>query len=314
MHPNGPVTHHTADGLVIGTAPRARQAEVLDLVLAESPVEVRLPQIAATLASARRGRIALDGLIAACRGERLVGAVWACLMPGRTALVSPPHLAAGEPEATLARLQDALAAHLQALGVRVAQVVLTQRDGPIASQLIQDGYSHAAELLYMICPTDALPTEQPYSDLVFERYDPSQADRLAQLVERTYYETRDVPALNGVRDMADVLEGYRSTGDSADSHWFFVQYQRQDVGCLLLADHAADDQCELVYMGVTGPQRGRKCGLAITRFAQWQTREMNRQRMILAVDAANKPAVASYVAADFVICDRRSVFLRVFAV
>jgi hypothetical protein len=40
---------------------------------------------------------------------------------------------------------------------------------------------------------------------------------------------------------------------------------------------------------------------------------MNRPRMILAVDAANKPAVASYVAAEFVICDRRSVFLRVFS-
>ena len=301
------------DGLAIGTAPEPQQAEALSLALAESPPDVRLPQVAATLASARRGRIGLDGLIAARRGERLVGAAWACLMPGRTALVSPPHIVAGEPEATLARLRDALAAYLESSGVRLGQVVLTERDGPTARRLVQDGYSHAAELLYMICPADALPAEQPAGELTFERYDASQSERMAQIIEHTYHETRDVPALNGVRDMADVLEGYRSTGDSADAHWFFVQHHREDVGCLLLADHPTDDQCELVYMGVMSPLRGRKWGLAITRFGQWQARRMNRPRMILAVDAANKPAVASYVAAEFVICDRRSVFLRVFS-
>jgi hypothetical protein len=79
---------------------------------------------------------------------------------------------------------------------------------------------------------------------------------------------------------------------------------------LLLADHPDDDQWELVYMGIIPAARGRGWGLQITRHAQWLTGCAARRRLILAVDAANQPAVAMYAAAGFQTWNRRSAFVK----
>ena len=58
--------------------------------------------------------------------------------------------------------------------------------------------------------------------------------------------------------------------------------------------------------------RGRGFGVALTRHAQWQTGVAGRARLVLAVDAANRPAIAAYSSAGFVVWDRRCALLRIF--
>ena len=58
-----------------------------------------------------------------------------------------------------------------------------------------------------------------------------------RLIERTYEGTLDCTALNGVRDMEDVINGYQATGVFRPENWLFVRGEGEDVGVLLLADH-----------------------------------------------------------------------------
>ncbi len=90
-----------------------------------------------------------------------------------------------------------------------------------------------------------------------------------------------------------------------------MRHSQRDIGCLLLADHPESNQWELVYMGLVPEARGRGWGAKIARHAQWEAQRAGRERLVLAVDAANRPAVAMYQQAGLFAWDRRVVLLRV---
>ena len=93
----------------------------------------------------------------------------------------------------------------------------------------------------------------------------------------SYEGTLDCPALNGVRDLPDVLASYRACGEfDPAERWFIACRGERDVGCLLLADHPDADQWEIVYVGLVPEERGRGSGLALTRHAQWLARQAGR--------------------------------------
>jgi ribosomal protein S18 acetylase RimI-like enzyme len=168
-----------------------------------------------------------------------------------------------------------------------------------------------ADLVYLTCEAERFPADllDPH-DLAFLPYDASQHDRFIQVIEQTYEDTLDCPALNGARRMEDVLEGYRATGMFHPEHWLIVRAGGQDVGVLLLADHSAARHWELVYMGLVPIARGQGWGRQITQHAQRLARRQNVERIVLAVDAANSPALGMYRAAGFEPWDRRVVFVR----
>jgi ribosomal protein S18 acetylase RimI-like enzyme len=111
------------------------------------------------------------------------------------------------------------------------------------------------------------------------------------------------------------LAGYKAVGIYDASRWFLVIQSEgegnvRDVGCLLLTEHPAEKNWELIYFGVVPLARGARLGIEIVRHAQWLMRQSRAERLVLAVDAANSPAIAVYAAAGFEAWDRRSVFLR----
>ena len=63
-------------------------------------------------------------------------------------------------------------------------------------------------------------------------------------------------------------------------------------------------------MGLVPEVRGRGWGRQITRYAQWLGRGARIERILVAVDAANEPAVAAYRSTGFELWERRSVYLR----
>jgi ribosomal protein S18 acetylase RimI-like enzyme len=83
------------------------------------------------------------------------------------------------------------------------------------------------------------------------------------------------------------------------------------VGVLLLADHPKGRHWELMYAALVPEVRGRGWGRQITRYAQWRARGANVERIVVAVDAANLPAVAMYRDSGFDSWDERSVYVRV---
>lgn len=300
--------------LRIGAACPAECLEALMLVFSRLEPEDRTSQIEALLVGAGLSGAALDGLFVARRGARVVGAVLAMAHPGRSAVVWPPRLTKEEPESTADTLLAKVCDLLGHRATRIAQSLLMPDDRCDAERLLHFGFQRLARLLFLVSPEIELPTQPPRGPLAFEPYSADNHARLARVVEQTYRDTRDCPALNGVCIIDDVLAGYRATGTFHGSLWLLVQHAGWDVGCLLLADHPEQGNLELVYMGLIPDARGHGWGCDIARHAQWLTRRQGRQQLVLAVDGENEPALRMYHAVGCRVWDEREAYLRVFSV
>jgi ribosomal protein S18 acetylase RimI-like enzyme len=84
----------------------------------------------------------------------------------------------------------------------------------------------------------------------------------------------------------------------------------QDIGCLLVNLHPEVRHAEIIYLALVPEVRGRQLGKLLVRQAQWLARQAGCERLVLAVDAANDPAILMYGATGFVEWDRRSVWVR----
>jgi RimJ/RimL family protein N-acetyltransferase len=298
---------------LIRSARRKNYPRLLWLLLRDEPIDARRARTASLLTALHRGDASPVGFLEATRRRDVVGAAWAQLLAGRSALVWPPRIAGNEVVITSRRMMEAMDRFLGKSQTRVGQSLLAQREGPDADLLLGCGYRYAARLAYMAAPAMVAKQRPPTAELAFTKYAISQYERLARVVAATYVGTRDIPALDGARSLNDVLEGYRQTGAFDPSRWFFVQYQGQDVGCLLLADHPRSGHCELVYMGLVPTVRGRGWGLDMARYALQQTDLLGRHLLVLAVDGDNDPALVTYARAGFTEWDRRCVFLKIYS-
>lgn len=284
------------------------RASALGLVFAHFPTEERERRIAQ---AAGRDDAAASTVWSAYRGEKLAAAALVDVLPGKTAIISPPRPSGKQTPETIRELLVQIVAMLPGQGVRLAQVFLPndrRADEPI---FIEAGFRCAATLSYLVSLSGRLPAARPDDDVEFVPYSPSLHERLAQVVEQTYAGSLDCPSIDQVRAIEDVLEGYRATGVFDPTRWLIVRRRGNDVGCLLLADDPASNQWELTYMGVIPAARGRGVGGAIVRHAQWLASHAGRERLVLAVDANNEPAIAVYAAANFIQWDERRLFLRV---
>jgi len=93
-------------------------------------------------------------------------------------------------------------------------------------------------------------------------------------------------------------------------NWLFVRHEGEDVGVLLLADHPKGRHWELMYMGIVPEYRGRGWGRQIAHYAQWLARGARAERLLVAVDAKNRPAANVYRSTGFEIWELRAVYVR----
>ncbi len=201
---------------------------------------------------------------------------------------------------------------LSPLETRMAQALLPTDAGSDAETLVAAGFHHVSDLLYLVCLAEQFPPSPPCRELQFESYSSAQHARFPELVDATYEDTLDCPAVNGVRCIDDVLQGYRATGQFDPGRWFIVRHQGEPVGCLILTDYPEHATWELIYMGILPLARGRGFGVEIVRHALWLAGQAASKRLVLAVDAINEPALRMYAAAGFQAWDRKSVFVRIF--
>lgn len=297
----------------ISPAPPHLMRDALSLVLAEVPTERREAQVERLLASARSGEFDLSGLLVARREGILEGALWARIQAGRSATVWPPVAARPQYADCTALLALAAIEWLHARDIRLAQALVAIDTNWQASPLATVGFEPVAELLYMVCLVDRPPvTAAAEAEIDFEPIAARHSDRIASLIEETYQDTLDCPGLNGVREIGDVLDGYRSCPAGAAAQWFIARRAGHDVGCLLLIDEPADAQCEIIYAGLVPAARGRGLGRTLVHRAQQEAHRAGRARLVLAVDRANLPAVKTYAGTGFQTWDQRRALVRIF--
>jgi ribosomal protein S18 acetylase RimI-like enzyme len=288
----------------IVACPPAMCLDALSLVLSDLTLEQRRE-----FAPTAPGK-PVEALVAAiCNGE-LIAAGWGQRQPGSTAIFWPPQLYGGDEPELLSRLACGVAAALDAAGIRMAQVLLADRVTPLVPTLEAAGFSYLTDLLYLNWEADGVANSAASQQLEFEPYRESEQERLAALIETTYESTQDCASLNGKRPMDEVLAGYCATGSYRPENFFFVRAEGEDVGLLLLADHRVAKHWELMYMGLVPSVRGRRFGKEVVRHAQRLVNAARVERLVLAVDAENLPAIKMYNETGFRAWDRRSVFVR----
>jgi mycothiol synthase len=308
------MSSETDDSPAIETVLPEARGEALGLLLSHLAPSDAAGQVRTLLSAAKNGEISLDGLLCTHSEGKLSGVVLTQVQPGCTAALWPPRTTADEPQAVTQRLIEAACDFLVEKGVRTVQALLGRSGGEDDALLRSAGFKRLADLLYMVSTQDTFPKRPPQTPLQFEPYRLEQHQRLAAIVEATYQETLDCPELDGARPIDEVLEGYRETGVFDPDRWLIVRHDGEDIGCLLLADHPTHDNWELVYMGLTVATRGKAWGQPIAAHAQWLTHLAGRSRLVVAVDAANHPAVKMYAAVGFETWERCTVYVKVFSV
>jgi mycothiol synthase len=303
------------DAIRIGAASPDERRAALGLVFGQLSEENRDLQIREILSAASADESLLDGLFVARREGAILGAAFAQVQPGRAASAWLPRLDPMTPfDRTLSeRLFSAACEWLARQDIHIAQILVENASDVERAIMIRQGFLDLGSLLYLVSPKDTFPASVPIAPLSFETYNPANHERLARMVEATYRDTKDYPELNGARRIDDILTGYKSAGEFDAARWLLARHDDRDVGCLLLADYPPQGNMELVYMGVAAGERGHGWGLHLARRAQWLARLAGRERLVLAVDLKNSPAIAIYAEAGFQAWDRRSVFVKYFS-
>lgn len=313
--------------------PEARAA-ALRILYRRIPEALRANLIGEVLQEAASGLIDLSGLWVARgwswasrpgwgpSGGRITGALLTQALAGRSAAVWAPEV---EPSvwrsATAATLVRSALDDLRARGFRVAQAVLDESAGRRgALDLARGGMPPVTELLYLerdtaipLPPPPAGATGGPSPPVRWRSFNPAHEAEFRALLQSTYASSLDMPELEGVRSLDDVIEGHRATGRFVPERWWLGQVEGEPGAAvvLLLSDIPDRDVWEVVYLGLTPPARGRGLGRTAIRHALDLARP-HASRLELAVDIRNHPATRLYERSGFVPFDRRWVHLVVF--
>lgn len=293
-------------------APVERQA-ALELALRPLAIENRGPLLDALRALPATGLGALDALVVAVRSG-VEAAAWAQPTPGRGAAFWAPEWR-GSPPPEARAVETRLAAVAMRIadqsGVAVSQC-LFENPVDLRREAIENaGFRRIATLEYL--GTTVRGVRRHHAEgggLEFRVIESRDYGRLKRLLERTYIDSLDCPAMGDVRDLDDVVAGYRATGRHDPSGWRFAVEGGVEVGVVLVADHPDADQAELVYMGLTPEARGQGFGRGLIAEALAIAAEFGADQLMTAVDTANTPARKLYGRAGFAAWATREVFTR----
>ena len=230
------------------------------------------------------------------------------------------------------RAVEAALTDLTAQGFRLAQAVLDESAGPQAGRdLIRGGMPRVTELLYMErdTATPLLSAEAPPGavvnpdpgrtvdlppglDFEWRPFEPAIEEEFRTALLATYAGSLDMPELEGVRGLDDILEGHRAAGLFVPERWQMgrIPGESDAAAVLLMAEMSGCAAWEVIYLGLTPPARGRGLGRAVLRHALDLARAYT-PRLELAVDLRNAPAVRLYRTAGFTLRDRRTVHLAI---
>lgn len=209
-------------------------------------------------------------------------------------------------------LCDAAFAHGAELVQTISQVLVnsdTDRDVPSFAELdsardlalASAGMKPVAKLVQMERDEDtrlAASPSIPRGKLNFKLHDEISPRDWHAVIEATYIETLDIPELNGLRNIEHTLEGYASSQPRIPRTWWVIQDGSVNIGCLLLTPDE-DHQCELTYLGLVPSSRGKGHSQAVMDHLDGWATSHGIQRMTLAVDIRNTPAIRLYQSRGF---------------
>ncbi len=185
--------------------------------------------------------------------------------------------------------------------VRLFQSLLAVGDESTRRALEQVGFGEIATLIYM--ERDVGPAAPGARRLDhgarWVTFAEAVRDLFGSTISATYEGSLDCPGLAGLREVEDILSSHCGAGRFAAHRWLLLLIDERAAGCILLAEHPLQPVLEIAYMGVTPPFRGRGLGRALLDEAFALAHREQFQRVTLAADARNMPALRMYQSAGF---------------
>ncbi|MGH7213261.1 MAG: GNAT family N-acetyltransferase [Tepidisphaeraceae bacterium] len=225
-------------------------------------------------------------------------AILPVLSPGRTMLLlSPTTSPTSSREAAARSLVQKVIEQYATLDVHLGQVLLDPEEKSAQRLYAACGFRQLAELLYLqrlIRGTDTQCPEPAPQGMEWQTYGPDTHALFARAIASTYENSLDCPALNGLRDIDDVIAGHKATGEHDPRLWVSLVQQGRPQGVLLLSKTPRTDSLELVYLGLAPESRGRGIGDLLMRRAITSAADRELSRLTLAVDSRNAPALKLY--------------------
>ncbi len=303
-------------GPEIRLCPRSALREAMGVLYRRVPAILRPQLINEALEDAERGMLDLSGLWIARRRNRIVGVLLTQVLAGRAAAVWAPEVALCWGRAALAaELVRRALESLRGRGVRIVQALTDSATPRAAVQaLVQGGLPHTTELTYLRRDTASpLPIDPSVPRFDWRPYGPETEAAFREVLEETYIGSFDMPELEGVRSLDDIMASHRAGGRFDASRWRIGRLPDEPgaAAIVLLSEPPDRDVWEVSYLGLAPGARGRGLGRAVLEHALELARP-HVPRLELAVDTRNLPAERLYRAAGFVPFDRRIVHLTVF--
>lgn len=269
-------------------------------------------QVLDFLSYAMHRKVDVNNTWIAVTRSRLEWAMLPVVSPGKTMLLLSPtkliHRTSAEAPAELSR---AICMEYAKRDVDLAQLLLDPNERSVLDAYATACFSELAELIYLRraikSAGDTITLPESFS---LKSYSPTLEGLFANAIRATYENSLDCPGLNGIRQMRDVIEGHRATGEFAPHLWHVLLERDQPVAVLLLNRSIHEDAMELVYIGLAPSTRGRGIGDLLMRLAIFLSAHDAKRELTLAVDSRNAPAMRLYFRHGFKRVGSRSAMIR----
>jgi ribosomal protein S18 acetylase RimI-like enzyme len=194
--------------------------------------------------------------------------------------------------------------------VRLVQALMHRPTREGEALLIRNGFQSVTDLVTLARDLDDPIAETTVDSLSYEPYNPDQPVAFEKTLQATYEGSLDCPEVNGLRTIAEVIAGHQSQGKYEPANWWLVRRGGEPVGVVVQIDHLLSEEREVGYLGVIPTVRGYGIAGAIMERILRTARAARMARVILGVDARNRPALNLYSRWGFEEVDRQRVFLR----
>ena len=244
------------------------------------------------------------------RNGEMIGGCFAMLRPDGTVLAIQPAALPSEPESSSRLIYETIFECAAKIQARLIMVLVDHQQSADETQFAALGFEKVSELLNLNADWTTFPNQCPANRLRFVPYENTQWPEMVEVVEKTYENTLDFPRLTGLVPAEQILRGYQESHIFETSLWFFIEYQSKIIGALLLTQLESAEHLELTYVGLLQPYRGLGFAREIVQFSQFIASERDCTHLIVAVDAANTPALNAYMHSGFHMHDQKEIFVR----
>ncbi|MEO0474857.1 MAG: GNAT family N-acetyltransferase [Planctomycetota bacterium] len=306
LHPDTPPE---GGGLYLGPAPAERRRAALALLLIGRPREQDAAVEHFERFADEQG-LDLSTLWVAAEGGsagRMLGSVLLVPNHGSTAMLFVGQATGWSDTSAVVELIKAVCDGPGRGGVSVIQSLIDPGQVVEGQVLQRAGLTKLAKLIYMQRTIEPGEHRMPRPEALggcnkpsVLTYSEATHAEFARAIEASYIDTLDCPGLVGMRQTDHIIAGHKGTGRFAPRNWLAYYDEAGDpIAVLLLAQVAQGNGMELVYLGVAPGYRGKGIGGVLMQYAVSEAARLGGNRLYLAVDDRNDPAVRLYTSMGF---------------